>query len=177
MQWNCQGLSNKKNEILSYIEEYKVDVMAVQETKLYGGVSVKLPGYNVESQDGHFNRTAHGGVATYIHSELPYSRIQISSRIQAVAIRVQLKMLTTICNIYSSRSHQLTATDLNDLIAQLPRPLILLGDFNAYHQMWGSINCDARGEIVSSVCLQNNLNILNSGEPRSEKSKAETQAR
>ena len=165
LQWNCQGMRNKKDELLHYINEYKLDIIALQETMFFGDYQVRLPGYNIEKRDGHFNRSAHGGVCLYIHQDIPYHRIQLNTTIQAVAIRIQLSTVLTICNIYSSRQHQLTSEQLNDLYSQLPQPAILLGDFNAYNPLWGSAAIDSRGRAMETFMNNNNLNILNDGRP------------
>ena len=34
LQWNCQGVRSKKDEILEMIEHYKYGIIALQETKL-----------------------------------------------------------------------------------------------------------------------------------------------
>ena len=164
MQWNAQGIAGKKDEVLDYISKYKIDIIAIQETKLFGDREIKIPKYNIEKLDGHWNRMAHGGLATYVHNEIPYKRIPINVPMQALAIRVQLSSLITICNVYSPRSHQLSEQILEDLLAQLPSPVLILGDFNAYHELWGDRAADARGNVIHSFLMTNNLNILNSGQ-------------
>ena len=79
LQWNCQGIRNKKEEIIQYIDSFKIDILTVQETMLDTNQNFNLPNYNIERCDGHFNRRAHGGVATFIHSSLPYERIQLNT--------------------------------------------------------------------------------------------------
>ena len=45
--------------------------------------------------------------------------------------------------------------DLENLFDQLPKPYILLEDFNAQNTMWGSDNSDARGRMLDDLFLQN----------------------
>ena len=101
LQWNCQGLRGKKDEILQYISDLRVDILVLQETRLENSREFNLQGYNSERCEGHFNRASHGGVATFIHSSLPYERVNLNSPLQAVAVRVTLAYPITICNIYS----------------------------------------------------------------------------
>ena len=103
MQWNCQGARGKKDELLDYIHNFKIDIIALQETKLDDKHHLKIPDFNVERYDGHINHGAHGGVATYIHNHLPYERIPIQTQIQAVAVRIQTSSFITICNIQQPR--------------------------------------------------------------------------
>jgi ribonuclease HI len=55
--------------------------------------------------------------------------------------------------------------DLENLIEQLPRPYIILGDLNAHNTVWGSGNSDARGRMLENLFLQHDLCILNDASP------------
>ena len=137
VQWNARGIRNKKSEILQLISQYNVQVLALQETQMPKRYYYRIPKYNMLGKDGTLNRRNHGGVAIYIHQDIPYSEVNLTTDIQAVAATIHLKTKFTICNIYSSRSHPLTITNLTELFNQLPQPCMLLGDFNAYSLMWG----------------------------------------
>ena len=165
IQWNAQGLRNKKNELLELINENNASLIAIQETKLSENYHIRIPNYNIISKDGHYNRGQHGGVALYIHSDVPYQPIQLTTPIQAVAAEVTLQSTFTICNIYLSRSHQLTTALLNNLYDQLPSPCIIVGDFNAYSTVWNSTSTDTRGRCIEEFLLRNNLVVLNNGSP------------
>ena len=165
LQWNCQGLRHKKDDILDLVRTHKIDLLALQETKQNNDFYTNLPGYNLEHCDGHFNRVPHGGVGIYIPQDIPYERIQLNTQIQAVAVRAQLFSLITICSIYSSRSHQLNIDTLQNLFAQFPQPVLILGDLNSYNALWGSSTTDSRGLMIENFCNRNNLNILNDGRP------------
>ena len=65
----------------------------------------------------------------FLHSSIPYTRLDLNTNIQAVAVRAQIGSLITICNVYSSRSHDISTNILNDLLHQLPSPAIIVGDF------------------------------------------------
>ena len=160
LQWNCQGMRSKKDELLHLIQTHKTDIVALQETMFYGNYKIDIPGYNIEKTDGHYNRRAHGGVCLYVHQDIPYQRLDISTTIQAVAVRVQLSAAVTICNIYSSRQHQLSTHILNNLYSQLPQPVLFMGDINGYNPLWGSQSTDTRGRAVENFISCNNLNIL-----------------
>ena len=145
LQWNCNGLSKKKDEIIHLISQHRPTIVALQETRLRMEASCSISGYNVVRREGHINNNSHGGVAIFIHSQTPFRRISLDTDIQAVAIQTHLHRLITICNVYSSRSHELTLNKLQNLTEQLPTPFIMLGDFNGYHVMWGCSTNDRRG--------------------------------
>ena len=41
------------------------------------------------------------------------------------------------------------------LFQQLPRPFIVLGDFNGHNPLWGSGHCDSRGRNDLNLCILN----------------------
>ncbi|RUS76708.1 hypothetical protein EGW08_015535 [Elysia chlorotica] len=50
---------------------------------------------------------------------------------------------------------------LQKLIDQLPRPFVLLGDFNAHSPTWGDPKLDERGALVENLAQEIDLIILN----------------
>ena len=109
LQWNCQGIRNKKDEIIHLIKLFKFKILVFHETKLWNN-SFKIPLYVEYYRDGHFNRTPHGGVGFLVHQDIPHSRVNISSTIQAVAVSMEQRI--TICSVYSSGRHALTTQSL-----------------------------------------------------------------
>ena len=163
IQWNVQGIRNKKQELIKLIQDYNASILALQETKMPEEYLYKIPNYQILATDGHYNSGHHGGVALYLHSDIPFHRIQISSPIQVVAAVVSLQYKLTICNIYSSRNHPLNLNELLNIYRQLPQPCLIVGDFNAYHPLWGCNQSDARGRAVASFLEQTGLLVLNDG--------------
>ena len=51
LQWNCRGVRRKKDEILEMIETKKLDLLALQETKLWKDCNFQLSGYSCERTD------------------------------------------------------------------------------------------------------------------------------
>lgn len=165
IQWNCQGIRGKKDELLELAKLYKPSVIAIQETKLWVNSDFRFPNYIMHRQDGHYNRTPHGGVALLIHQSFPYQELPIQTPYQAVAIRIQFHVLVSICCIYLPRSTRIEETSLLHLINQLPSPRIIMGDFNSNNTLWGSNTIDARGRTIEEVARQMQLNIINDGTP------------
>ncbi|GFN81049.1 RNA-directed DNA polymerase from mobile element jockey [Plakobranchus ocellatus] len=50
------------------------------------------------------------------------------------------------------------------LAEQLPKPFLVLGDFNAHSPAWGDSRRDGRGRMLKELTAENDLIILNSGE-------------
>lgn len=165
IQWNCQGIRNKKDELLEIIQVHTPSIIAIQESKLWNNSEFRIPNYVLHRQDGHYNRTPHGGVALCIHHSFPYQVIPLQSNFQAVAIRIQLQTLITVCSIYVPRSTSIDEATLLQLIEQLPPPFLIMGDFNSYNTLWGDNVTDARGRVLEDVITQLQLNVMNDGSP------------
>ena len=67
----------------------------------------------------------------------------------------------TIVSFYNSRSNTISEYLISTLFQQLPKPLILTGDFNSFHQIWRSPANGNCGCQVLSFINKNQLKVLN----------------
>ena len=67
----------------------------------------------------------------------------------------------TVCSVYIPPHSSVNEEDLNDLMRQLPSPVLIMGDFNAHSPVWGGDKLDARGRMIEQFVSNNNLCILN----------------
>jgi len=107
----------------------------------------------------------HGGVAILVKNTTTHQQLHINTGLQAIALRATCHKTITICSIYLFPSIACNITELEDLIRQLPPPVLLLGDFNAHSQQWGSNKRSSRWRMVEDLLLKSNLSLLNSGSP------------
>ena len=170
IQWNLQGMTSAKEDILQLTEEHKPIVLAFQETFYSNDFKAKIPHYHGICKQGHFNHRFHGGVALYIHSSCPYQPINIQTTLQVVAAKIQLHnhRALTIASIYIPGRSRLSLADLRNVVAQLPTPYFLLGDFNGHNPIWGGNSIDTRGRLIEDFITQERLNCLNDGRPTHE---------
>ena len=161
IQWNCQGVRSKKDKLLDLVENYKPDVLALQETKLWKDCKFELTGHSCVRKDGHYNRTPHGGVEMYIHQSVPVRLIPLRTELQAIVAQINIWQTATICNIYISDSHNFSIELLQEVVDQLPEPYIIMGDFNGHNMLWGSANTYMRGRVIEELANNNNCHILN----------------
>ena len=119
--------------------------------------------YNGLFEEVHTNHRAHGRVAIFIHYTIPHQKVILKSPLQAIAARINIGRDVTIVSIYNSRSHDISENLLSTLFQQLPKPVILTGDFKSCHQIWGGLANDNRGCQVINFINKNQLNILNDG--------------
>ena len=99
-----------------------------------------------------------GGVSILIRKNIPQSKIS-PPPLQAIAISATLHKTTTICSIYIPPQDPINK-ELNNLINQLPKPYILMGDFNSHNILWGSRTTSKRGQTLEKM-INNNLCLHN----------------
>ena len=78
------------------------------------------------------NGTPHGGVAMLVKNGTPHSQISLNASLQAIALRITLYRAITVCSIYLPPTAKYDNAVIDDIITQLPSPVLLLGNFNAH---------------------------------------------
>ena len=165
LQWNIQGIRSKYQELSSILRTKKVSVACLQETLLGDANWQPTQNYKMEKSP-HIGGDHNRGVAIMVHSTLQYTRVRLFTTLEAVAITVNFNKQYTVCSIYLSPSTTIRRNDIRDLIRQLPRPFLVLGDFNAKHPLWDSANNDdARGRDVASLLTDEAMGLLGQGAP------------
>ena len=162
LQWNVQGLTTFKQDLVKLIDESHPGIIALQEIFQCNNSVIKLGGYS------NINQRCYGGVALFIHTSLPYEQLELNTPLQVVAARVQIEhqRLITCASPYIPGSNKITKQQLLEILNQLPRPIILMGDLNAHHKVWGGRNWrDQRGKMLENIVVTEELNILNNGSP------------
>ena len=108
----------------------------------------KIKNYSGLLEEGYINRRSHGGVAIFTHDNILFKETTINTPVQAIAARINIGIDVTIVSIYNSRSHEISENLSSILFHQLPKSVILTGDFNSYNQICGSLENDVRGVKV-----------------------------
>ena len=167
VQWNCRGLSANRQEFELLVQKYDAPIICLQETLLKND-KMSLKGYTPYHEIGTVDNMgrAHGGTSIFVKDNLPQSEVTLNTGFQTVAARITLHMTLTICSIYIPPGDPIDFTHLNSLIKQLPRPYILLGDFNAHSSLWGGRdNTDRKGRVMERFMTINDLCLWNNDSP------------
>ena len=175
LQWNCNGLQSKYNDLSVMVAKYKPAIICLQEIKLKPEIersqkdNKTLP-YSVMFQGyvPYFRciQTGQNGVAIYVQNEIAHSQIKLNSKWQALAVRAtfQGKQLI-VSNHYTPGSSNAAAPskrDLQNIIEKFDKPFIMCGDFNAHNTLWSARRNDARGLEIEEFMFENDLGLLNS---------------
>lgn len=162
IQWNARSVINKKNDIIYLLNNYKPFLFSISETWLRPSNTFRFRNYNTIRED---RLDGFGGVAFLIEKNFPFHLINIpvhSPELSILAISVH-----NICfvSVYISHISTNILNEINNILASLPKPLIITGDFNCQHQSWGSSVSNCYGNKLLDILDVNNLCIINSGEP------------
>ena len=111
----------------------------------------------------------HTGSALFVHHTLPFTTLPLNTPLQAVAVRLSQTKPLTVCSLYLPPSVPYTAQDLQHLLSQLPPPLLLVGDFNLRHTLWGDTVDSPMADNLISLLSQFSLSCLNNGQPTFER--------
>ena len=167
LQWNARGLISKWALIKPFLMETKCDVLCIQESHFFpiDTYDFDLPNYTAYNVYATGERK-HGGATVYVSNDLPHYQICLQSTLQAVACSLRLgNTKLSICSLYLPPTETLNYDDLDQLLNELPEPLLLCTDANSRHFLWGADRCDTRGLVWERVIEGYGLCVLNDGSP------------
>ena len=107
---------------------------------------------------------SHGGCLLYVRCDVPQIPINLNTPLQAIATQIVLNRKYTVCSIYLPPNDPVSYDEIINLVNQLPKPFLLLGDFNSRHPMWGDIVANSKGNLISSIIENEDISFLNTGE-------------
>ena len=122
-------------------------------------------GYAYFRRDKISDHRAHGGVAVLVRKDVPSTRIDLRTTLQAVAVKIKLHKSLTICSLYLPPNEQIDRLELDNLFQQLPGNVLVLGDYNAHNTLWHSNRTCTRGRIIETIVSKNDLIFLNGVDP------------
>jgi ribonuclease HI len=109
------------------------------------------------------------GSAILIHSTLSFTTLTLQTPLQAVAIRIFQTTPLTICSLYLPPCVPYSFQDFQQLLSQLPPPVLLVGDFNLRHTLWGDTVNSPIAEKLIPLLFQYSYTCLNGGQPTFER--------
>ncbi|XP_065358671.1 uncharacterized protein LOC135952586 [Calliphora vicina] len=172
LQFNCNGLQGKISEITRFMRQHNIVVAAVQETKLTSNSSLQsCNGYNVLRKDR--TRGNGGGIAFIIHNTVQYRALSLdlNSRDQYLEVQgIAVRSGDTELELYNVYIPPVASCptgyhpDIRTLLDGDTR--LVLGDFNAHHQLWhSSLGEDQRGASLAEQIDESTFCTLNDDAP------------
>lgn len=168
LQWNCRGLQAKISELSLYLQRVPIPILAFSEAGLPDNRSIA--GYETYCCPS-ISTFPNGSAALYVRRELPRCQIPTDSLNTAdaefVAVKVSFKKTTImVMSIYIRPGREYDIMDaFEDWCNQHKPNLVVCGDFNAHHTLWGSDSIDSRGRRLEEIFSATQLSIANTGGP------------
>ena len=154
---------------MSYLlKNYNCPILVTQETKLPHEAIFKIKGYKsyLKSLPINDGEKAHGGVGIFVKNSASSYEIPLNTALQAVAASVKISQRITICSIYLPPDEEISKEAIQNIINQLPKPFMILGDFNAHHPLWYDTRpTDRRGDVIVKIIAENDIGLLDGNKP------------
>ena len=160
IQWNIRGSRANYSELLLLITKYCPAIIYLQETHLKSNNNINIKNHVSYNYMKYPTDRPCDGSTVIINQDIPHCEIKLNTNLQAAAISVTIHK-TTVCSIYIPPSKEIKESELNNLIEQLPRPFIIMGDFNSHNQSWRSKKTDKKGKMIESLLNKHQLCIYN----------------
>ena len=184
LQWNCDTLRSKVEELKIFLREKKVDIFVLQETKLIPkDETPKIHGYTLIRQDRPQlkgkEKNRGGGVLTGIKDDIPFRRVHLDIKVREDKITESITIEVPthdgrkirVTNVYVPPIRNTARDDRTDVFNLGKWPCtesdLILGDTNAHSSLWDDNwegKSDKRGEAVEDW-IAKGMSILNDGKP------------
>src|ERR1700690_3563366 len=103
-----------------------------------------------------------GGVATFILKEIKYIIDNMPTEVEGLAIKIKTNgQELTIVNLYFPPNADFSVATICKIVEKTN--VIICGDLNAKHPLWGSSEEDERGKFLHEMIENNKLVVLNTG--------------
>lgn len=169
MQWNCAGLQLRHAELSFYLKHNPIPILALSEAGLPKNFT--LTGYfcyNNPTMSGFPN----GSASLFIRKTLPQQQIDTkdlcTQDMEITAARVMVagqNLCVTSVYVRAGKSGIKVADLVKGICQRCNDPIILCGDWNAHHSLWGGSRDDTRGRTLIKCFEEYNLAVANDGSP------------
>lgn len=164
LQWNIRGEKVNHCDLMLLIAIFCPAVICLQETHQKSKDSIHIQKYTSYNYINDQRNRVSGGSSIIVNNNITQSKIKLKTKLQAIAVLVRLQKTVTFCSLYLPPNDTLDKRELDELIRQLPKPFILMGDFNNHSEMWGNKDTNRRGKIIEELYIdQNQLCLYNNG--------------
>lgn len=142
--WNSHSCRIKTEEIAYFIKKHRIDIFFISETKLIKTDKFEIKGFQAARRD-RSNNTRHGGVLILVKIGIPF-KILPETNCSIENIGIELSNGLKIISIYNRASNNFQNTCLQKLLSA--NRTILVGDFNARHNLWNCLSDNVNGRTL-----------------------------
>ena len=164
IQWNCRSLYQKLTRFKDFLYREEPHVCCLSETRLKKEAEPIFINYNAYYE--HRLEKDGGGLAILVRKDVNF-RVKLLDKYVAGNLEIQaITMEGTpnpidIINLYNPCKNVLK-TEFEHYFNQVQNQVIIIGDFNAHHTMWGNIeqNNQSGNNLFDSLFSFPDLNLL-----------------
>jgi len=158
-------VTNKKAELDMFLRINKIDIAAVNETKLSPNRRFSIPEYTtVRTERNQFG----GGTMLLINNKLRHEQYSLPSLtgLEATAIYLYLQNHRRLLflSAYPPPTYTLTHTDLDVIFTQHDN-IILTGNLNSKHVTWLNHSVNKNANNLLSYCTNKNITLNHPDQP------------
>ena len=122
--------------------------MCLQETHIADINKASFKGYTPYHRIDTSHERASGGSSIFVRNDVIHSHVHLDTNLQAVAVKITLSFVFTMCSIYAPPNKYINISDLEHLLSQIREPVMILGDFNSHNPLWGSEHLTPKGRVI-----------------------------
>lgn len=162
LYWNCQGIGQKRAELLQLVINHKIDILLLNETHLNPKKNFSLPNFTTYRTDRLNTGISNcGGTAILIRRNIPHNAITIpTTSIENTTLHTHFNGIDLrLGAVYKSPSSVINTEDLDNLLNSNGN-IILAGDFNAKSPIWHSSCTNYAGNSLLNHMEHNDYIIV-----------------
>jgi len=162
LYWNCNGITNKINELYTLAKKVNSDIILLGETKLNPTKLLKLRNYITYRSDNlpRPGYPAYGGTAILVHHKIVHRQIFLDTQLKSSSIEISVNQHTIrITSVYKSPNEPLILSDITKLTSGCDW-FIVTGDLNAKHPLWNSRIVNSSGITLYDHVQQSDYSIM-----------------
>jgi exonuclease III len=160
--WNANGITNKIDDLKTFLTTEKIDIMIINETKLTTNDKLYFNNYKTYRHDRPTNTRA-GGVAIIIKSDIAHRQIKNDHTNSIETITIELTNRVAVTAAYNRPENKFTKTDLKKIFERNRK--LIVGDFNAKHGDWNRGRSNANGILLKKYTDDNDPTLNYTDEP------------
>jgi len=164
LQWNCNGYINNYDQLQLLLKCYNPKAICLQETHLHSLNNIPIP-INFTFIHKNTSNNSHGGVGILIHNSIQNEEVNLNNDFESVGVIIHSKQKLRLISTYIAPNKNFELRNLENMYGNPNENTIIAGDFNSWHQSWGSPNNNRKGCTIFKYISQSNLITLNDGSP------------
>jgi ribonuclease HI len=166
LQWNCCSLNCRIGELRTLLTQIPIPIVCINEAKCKSNAPT-ISNYVAYIDDNL--ATTNRSVVTYVRRDLQQIQVPLqgnNSGIEVNAVTISKgNIKLTVVNTYIRPGIMVDMSAFKRILESLEGDYVVVGDFNAHHQLWGSPSADTRGREICDIIDDLALCSLNDGSP------------